>query len=536
MNLNQRLELTWIGKSKKNKLEPRIFLEDSTLSHINFSLKNENATTDNLIIKGDNLLSLKSLISDYSGKVKCVYIDPPYNTGSAFDEYEDGLEHSMWLSLLRERLVLIHELLSEDGSLWVSIDDNECHYLKVLIDEIFGRKNFLSTVCWQKKYAAKADSKYLSESHDFILCYAKNIDKVMINRLTKGDKQNSRYKNTDNDPRGPWKAGDTLRNEVRDYAIFPVYGPNGEEHWPSDGTSWRYTKEKFDELIKDNRVWFGKNGTARPAIKRFLSEVDTTMPVTTWWSHEEAGHNDEAKKESKALFGKEVFSTPKPERLLEKIIQIATKQGDIVLDSFAGSGTSGAVAHKLGRRWIMIELGEHCETHIVPRLKKVIDGEDQGGITKAVNWQGGGGFRYLRLAPSLLKKDDWGNWIINKEYNPEMLAEAVCKHMGFTYAPSQTQFWNHGYSTETDHIYVTTGSLAYDQLKRISDEVGSDRTLLICCKAFMTEGAELPNLTLKKIPKVILNKCEWDHDDYSFTLNVLPEEQVDDLEDDEIED
>ncbi|ELI7925116.1 site-specific DNA-methyltransferase, partial [Yersinia enterocolitica] len=178
---------------------------------------------------------------------------------------------------------------------------------------------------------------------------------------------------------------------------------------------------------------------------------------------------------------------------------------------------------------------EHCETHIVPRLKKVIDGEDQGGITKAVNWQGGGGFRYLRLAPSLLKKDDWGNWIINKEYNPEMLAEAVCKHMGFTYAPSQTQFWNHGYSTETDHIYITTGSLAYDQLKRISDEVGSDRTLLICCKAFMTEGAELPNLTLKKIPKVILNKCEWDHDDYSFTLNVLPEEQVDDLEDDEIE-
>lgn len=257
-----------------------------------------------------------------------------------------------------------------------------------------------------KKYAAKADSKFLSESHDFIICYAKNIEKLSLNRLEKGDKQNSRYRNVDDDPRGPWKAGDTHRNEVRDYAVFPVVGPNGAEHWPSDGTSWRYTKDKFEELIQDNRIWFGKNGTARPAIKRFLSEVDTTMPATTWWSYQDVGHNDEAKKESKALFGKGVFSTPKPERLIERILTLATNPGDIVLDSFAGSGTTGAVAHKMGRRWIMVELGDHCETHIVPRLKKVIDGEDQGGISKAVNWQGGGGFRYLRLAPSLLKKDD----------------------------------------------------------------------------------------------------------------------------------
>ena len=214
---------------------------------------------------------------------------------------------------------------------------------------------------------------------------------------------------------------------------------------------------------------------------------------------------------------------------------MATNPGDIVLDSFAGSGTTGAVAHKMGRRWIMVELGDHCETHIVPRLKKVIDGEDQGGITKAVNWQGGGGFRYLRLAPSLLKKDSWGNWVINKEYNPEMLSAALCKHMGFTYEPSQTQFWNHGYSTENDFIYVTTGSLAYEQLKLISEEVGSSRTLLICCKAFITDGAEFPNLTIKKIPQAILNKCEWDHDDYSFTLNILPDAQDDEF-DDELED
>ncbi|WP_083717840.1 site-specific DNA-methyltransferase [Vibrio lentus] len=531
MNIKQKLELTWIGKSKKIRLEPRILLEDKSLSYTNNKLTNENA--QNLLIKGDNLLSLKSLEHEFSNKVKCVYIDPPYNTGSAFDEYEDGLEHSMWLSLLKERLVLIHEMLSEDGSLWVSIDDHECHYLKVLLDEIFGRKNFVSTICWQKKYAAKADSKYLSESHDFILCYAKNLSKLSLNRLEKGEKQNSRYKNPDDDPRGPWKAGDTLRNEVRDYAVFPVFGPKGEEHWPSDGTSWRYTKDKFEELIKDNRVWFGKNGTARPAIKRFLSEVTSTMPSTTWWSYQEVGHNDEAKKESKALFGKGVFSTPKPERLIERILTLATNPGDLVLDSFAGSGTTGAVAQKMGRRWIMVELGDHCEASIVPRLKKVIDGEDQGGISKAVNWQGGGGFRYLRLAPSLLQKDEWGNWIINKEYNAEMLAAAVCKHMGFTYAPNDTQFWNQGYSTETDFIYVTTGALAYDQLKRISEEVGEERTLLICCKAFMSEGAEFPNLTIKKIPQAILNKCEWDNDDYSFTLDVLAEDNVEQYDEEE---
>jgi len=211
------------------------------------------------------------------------------------------------------------------------------------------------------------------------------------------------------------------------------------------------------------------------------------------------------------------------ERLIKRVIEIATNPNDLVLDSFAGSGTTGAVAHKMGRRWIMVELGEHCRTHIVPRLKKVIDGSDQGGISKAVNWQGGGGFRYYRLAPSLLKKDRWDNWVINPDYNAEMLAEAMCKHMGFHYAPSQSHFWMHGHSTETDYIYVTTGSLSHDQLKVISDEVGEQRTLLICCKAFMADLQAFGNLTLKKIPQAVLHKCEWDHDDYSFSLNVLPE-------------
>ena len=212
---------------------------------------------------------------------------------------------------------------------------------------------------------------------------------------------------------------------------------------------------------------------------------------------------------------------------MAKILQVATNPGDLVLDSFAGSGTTGAVAHKMGRRWIMVELGEHCHTHIVPRLRKVIDGADQGGISKAVNWQGGGGFRYLRLAPSLLKKDQWGNWIINKAYNAEMLAEAMCKHMGFTYAPSQAHFWMHGHSSESDFIYVTTGSLSHDQLRLISEEVGDQRTLLICCKAFMAEVEAFPNLTLKKIPQAILGKCEWDHDDYSFSISLTAEPEED---------
>ena len=267
-----------------------------------------------------------------------------------------------------------------------------------------------------------------------------------------------------------------------------------------------------------------------PVIKRYLSEVQDGVVPRTWWTAEEAGSNQSAKRDHlrKLLPDIEPFATPKPEELLKLVLHISTNPGDLVLDSFAGSGTTGAVAHKMGRRWIMVELGEHCHTHIVPRLRKVIDGSDQGGISKAVGWQGGGGFRYLRLAPSLLKKDEWGNWVINPAYNAEMLAEAMCKHMGFEYAPSQEHFWMHGRSSESDFIYVTTGSLSHDQLLRISDEVGSERTLLICCKAFMADVNAFPNLTLKKIPRAILGKCEWDHDDYSFSINLMAEPELDD--------
>lgn len=518
----QKLELTWVGKENRPRLEPRILIEDPAKSYHAAARVSDADIFDNVLIHGDNLLALKALEADYAGKVKCVFIDPPYNTGSAFTQYEDGKEHSIWLGLMRDRLEIIRRLLTEDGSLWVTLDDNEAHYFKVMCDEIFGRPNFVTSVVWQKKYAPKSDSKLLSSSHDFVLVYAKNIDTVRLNRLEKTETQTARYTNRDNDPRGPWKAGDVLRNEVRDYAVFPVTLPSGREVWPSDGTSWRYTKEKFAELIKDNRVWFGINGDARPAIKRFITEVSDTIPATTWWEYKDVGHNDEAKKESKELYGANVFATPKPERLLERVISIASDAGDLVLDSFAGSGTTGAVAHKIGRRWIMVELGDHCTTHIAPRLQKVIDGSDLGGISKAAAWKGGGGFRFFELAPSLLEKDKWDREVISSKYDPAMLAQAICKLEGFTYEPSDSVYWQQGHSSETDFLYVTTQTLGPEELAALSEEVGEGRSLLILCAAFRGNADLWPNLTLRKIPNHIRSKCEWGHDDYSLNVANLP--------------
>ncbi|MBU2708643.1 site-specific DNA-methyltransferase [Zooshikella marina] len=549
----QKLELNWIGKEKRPRLEPRILMEVKELSYRSEAAEQladdlfadeidaPKAFDDNILIQGDNLLALKALEQKYAGQVKLVYIDPPYNTGSAFDHYDDGLEHSMWLSLIAERLKLLWTLLHPtEGTLWVSIDDREMAYLKIVLDEICGRDCFIASNIWQKRYS-RENREAIGDSHEYILVYAKNAAafKQIRNPLPLGDKQLKLFKNPDNDPSGPWQSVSLTAQGYRPNQMYEIVAPNGKKHRPPEGSCWKIIEANYFKELEEGRIYFGKDGNGVPRRKNYLKDAKGLIPWT-WWPHEDVGHSDEAKKEQHSLFGKDrAFDTPKPERLIKQIIHIASNPGDLILDSFAGSGTTGAVAHKMGRRWILIELGDHCETHIVPRLKKVIDGEDQGGISKSVNWQGGGGFRYFRLAPSLLKKDNWGNWIINKEYNAEMLSEAMCKHMGFTYAPSQKHFWMHGYSTETDFIYVTTGSLSQDQLKVISDEVGKDRSLVICCKAFMADAEQFPNLTLKKIPQAILHKCEWDHDDYSFSLNVLPdedEEQDDvDLDEDESE-
>ena len=525
----QKLELTWIGKHKRPKLEARILLEDPEKSY-HAKVRSESAAFDNRLIFGDNLLALKALEQEFTGEVKCVFIDPPYNTGSAFTHYDDGLEHSIWLGLMRDRLEIIKRLLSDDGSLWITIDDNEAHYLKVLCDEVFERRCFIASNVWQKRYS-RENREAIGDSHDYILVYAMNPIKFKEQRhlVPMNEEQAKVYRNPNNDPKGRWRpipmtaqAGHATSEQ-----FYEVITPTGNIHTPPAGRCWGISKATYERLLSEGRIYFGKDGNAQPNIIRYLSEVPGVTPWT-WWPHEEVGHTDEAKKEMHALFGKnDPFLTPKPERLINRIIHIATNPGDLVLDSFAGSGTTGAVAHKMGRRWIMVELGEHCHTHIIPRLQKVIDGEDQGGISKAVNWQGGGGFRYFRLAPTLIVNDKWGNQIINPDYNPEMLAEALAKLEGFTYMPSENLWWQHGYSSENDFIYVTTQSLSVEQLQVLSDEVGASRSLLICCSAWRgitaDQAAErFPNLSLKKIPKMILKRCEWGHDDYSLNVANLP--------------
>ena len=526
-NRKQRLELTWIGKDERPRLEPRILLEDAEKSYHAKARVTDHDIFDNVLIQGDNLLALKALEQEYTGKVKCVFIDPPYNTGSAFEHYDDGVEHSIWLSLMRDRIELLARLLSEDGSLWITIDDNECHYLKVMCDEIFGRQNFVASAVWEKDKGGRGDAD-ISSSHDYVLIFAKNhaVWSNTRNLLARTDTQLGRFRNPDNDPRGPWRQGDDgTAKSGTEKQRFEITLPSGRTVVPKPGRYWAFSPETFETARAEGRAYFGRDGDSLPIIKRYLSEVREGVAPRTWWAAEDVGTNQSAKRDHlrKLLPDIEPFATPKPESLVMRAIEIASNRGDLVLDSFGGSGTTAAVAHKMGRRWLMVELGEHCDTHIVPRLKKVIDGNDPGGITESVEWGGGGGFRYYRLAPSLLEKDVWGNWVISKEFDAAKLSQAVCKLMGFVYQPDETHYWMQGRSSETDFIYVTTQSLTHDQLSAVSEAVGDERTLLVCCKAFRANADSFPNLTIRKIPQAVLRKCEWGHDDYSLNVANLPE-------------
>ncbi len=527
MTKKQKLELTWVGKENRPRLEPRILIEDPAKSYHAASRVSDGDIFDNVLIHGDNLLALKALEADYAGKVKCVFIDPPYNTGSAFTHYDDGLEHSIWLGLMRDRLEIIRRLLSEDGSLWITIDDNEAHYLKVMCDEVFGRANFVSNVVWQKKYSKQNDAKWLSTSHDHILLYAKNKETWRPNAVERNADQLKGYSNIDNDPRGLWQSVVYTCAKTRAERPNLYYGiehpRTGELIYPSETRVWGYDPNRHAQHVRDGLIWWGKNQEKdKPRLKSFLQKVGTGLVPDTLWFRDEAGDNQDAKREALAFNSADVFPTPKPEKLLSKILQIATNAGDLVIDSFAGSGTTGAVAHKMGRRWIMVELGDHCTTHIVPRLAKVIDGSDQGGISKAVDWKGGGGFRFYELAPSLLETDKWGRKVISPDYDAAMLAQAICKLEGFAYEPSDSVYWQQGHSSETDFLYVTTQTLGPEELAALSDEVGEGRSLLILCAAFRGNADLWPNLTLRKIPNHIRSKCEWGHDDYSLNVANLP--------------
>lgn len=353
--------------------------------------------SENMVIQGDNLLALRALTPLYAGRVKCIFIDPPYNTQSAFEHYDDKLEHSQWLSMMYPRLVLLRDLLTEDGSIWVTLDDNEAHYIKVMMDEIFGRNCFVTNAIWEKADSPRNSARQFSSDHDHVLVYAKNSD-WQPNRLPRTVESNSIYTNPDNDPRGPWLPGDPYANKPYSKGLYSVTGPTGRVFSPPPGRYWRISEERLNELDQDNRIWWGPKGDARPSIKRYLSEVSDLVP-RTFWKRDDVGSNRTSKNEMRFLFPDESsFSTPKPEALLKRVLLLSTSEGELVLDSFLGSGTTAAVAHKMGRRYIGIEMGEHARTHCIPRLQKVIEGE-QGGISQSVEWQGGGGFSFYTLHP-----------------------------------------------------------------------------------------------------------------------------------------
>ena len=538
----QRLELTWPGKEDRFNPEPRILLEDKKKSYSRSAEQTDlldsavKPTFDNMLIHGDNLLALKALEQDYSGKIKCIYIDPPYNTGNAFEHYDDGLEHSIWLSLMRDRLEILKRLLSNDGgSIWISIDADESHYLKVLCDEIFGRQCFVDEVIWQLAFAPVNLKKTLSRSHDTILVYCKNSIGFELNKLPRSAETNSRYKNPDNDPRGPWTSGDLSVGPAIEKNIYEITTPSGRKCLPPKGYSWRVSKEKLQEMITEKKIYFGPTGENAPRIKRFLVDVKDGVVSTTLWTRNECGDNQEAKREIKALFSdeKNPFDTPKPERLIQRILTLASNPGDLVLDSFLGSGTTAAVAQKMGRCWIGVEMEETAYSYCLPRLKKVIDGEDQGGITKAVNWQGGGSFKFYELASSLIVTDKYGQQIISKEYNADMLAEAMCKILGYRYKPDKEIYWKQGFSSEKNFIYTTTMSLQESSLDRLAEEIG-DNNLLICCSAFVGNSRIYPNISVKKIPAAILKKCEWGREGYPLNLrNYHPTDEEFEFEEEE---
>lgn len=363
---------------------------------------------ENLIIQGDNLEALKSLIPHYAGAIKCIYIDPPYNIGSAFEHYDDNLEHSLWLTLIYPRLELLWELLADNGSIWISCDDREAHYLKVVCDELFGRSNFIASNVWQKRYS-RENREAIGDVHEYIFVYAKkpHLFKQLRNKIPLTEEQAKVYKNLNNDPKGRWRgipmtaqAGHATAEQ-----FYPITAPSGKVHYPPEGRCWGLAEATFKKLLAEDRIYFGKKGDSQPNVIRYLSEVDGVTPWT-WWPSNEVGHTDESKKEIHAIFGKKnAFDTPKPERLLERILHIATNEGDLVLDSFLGSGTTAAVALKMRRKFIGVEIGEHAQTHCQNRLKQVVDGQ-QVGVSDSNNWQGGGGFRFYKLGEAVF--DEYG--------------------------------------------------------------------------------------------------------------------------------
>jgi len=508
-NHKPKLELTWIGKGEQPKLEPRILIEDPSKSY-----GDKNA--ENMLIYGDNLLALKALEQDFTGKIKCIYIDPPYNTGSAFEHYDDSLEHSIWLSLIRDRIVLLHRLLRSDGFIFIQIDNNEMAYLKVIMDEVFGRNNFINDIIWKRRGGSANPNNRLNNVTDFMLWYSKS-QAYEINQIYSLEDENTkkyieeRFINIDEKGRkfmkSPLQSPNPRPNLMYDYKGYKT---------PKNG--WSISKSLMEEWDRQGKLWFPEDKNQNINRKIYLDEYKG-QPVANLWTDIKV-----INPMSKERYD---FDGQKPEQLIERVLILATQEGDWVLDSFLGSGSTASVAHKMKRKWIGIELGDHCHSHCIPRLQMVCNGTDQGGISKAQNWKGGGGFKYYYLAPSLLKQDSRGNWIISKEYNAAQLAAAMAKHEGFRFMPDETYYWKQGKSTEKDFIFTTTNFASVEFIDTIHGEMKSDESLLICCTSFSKAADKYPNITIKKIPKMLLGKCEFGKEDYSLNIINMPQENDD---------
>ena len=557
-NKKQKLELTWIGKDEQPRLEPRILIEDPERSYGHTpNPSQEGNFKSNMLIHGDNLLALKALEQDFAEKIKCIYIDPPFNTGAAFEHYDDGLEHSIWLDLMYRRIKILHGLLRSDGFMTVHLDDSEASYMKVFLDEIFGRANYLNTITISANspFGFKHTSKSIFKTANFLFLYAKDITKSQIKTLYKAREYDTAYKfilkeRTTDYKQWAWVlvAEETAINlgfesankakrilgkndfekAVAEYAIancervFRTASVTGGA-LQKRRTTIEQSKTNRNKIFthpNDDMPYFFLNGERILFYDERMQLIDGKKQpgevLTDMWN--------DISWEGIATEGDVDFPKgKKPEKLIERIIDLTTMEGDWVLDSFGGSGTTGAVAHKMGRKWIMVELGEHCHTHCLPRLQKVIDGTDQGGISKAVGWQGGGGFKYYYLAPSLLKEDKYGNWIIDERYKPDMLAAAMAKQEGFKYSPDETVYWKQGKSTEKDYIFTTTNFITVEFLDKIHEEMQAEESLLICCKSFSRPcGNRYPNITVRKIPNMLLGRCEFGKEDYSLNIINMP--------------
>ena len=582
----QRLELTWIGKGQEPEVEPRILLHDPSKDY-------GDPNSENMLIHGDNLLALKALEQQYAGQVKCIYIDPPYNTGEAFEHYDDNLEHSIWLGLMRARLELLRNLLSEDGAIWIQIDDEEQAYLKVLCDEIFGRGNFINMVSVNMKNAAGAsgggEDKRLKKNCEFIISYAKNYELVqpfkgafdytemyeyVVSYREQG--KNWHYTSVLYNPGGKEYVGSTVDgdgNEIKIYRrpgamvmsvrqVMAKEGITEKEVYYKYGTSIFEAKDAQSSIrtrvisakkelgLNDDIVsieYVPKTGKNKGILYeqfykgekcrlfawlRDISEVIDGVLYKkdlqgTYWDFTSNINN--LSKEGGVVFPK----GKKPEALVGRIVEMTTEPGDLVLDSFLGSGTTAATATKLQRTWIGVELGDHCYTHCIPRLKTVIDGTDAGGITETTKWQGGGGYRFYELAPTLIVKDEHGNDVFSDKYNAQMLVAAVAKVNGYFYAPVPDVFWKQGYSQDNSFIYVTTQYLTAAMLDSLAKEVDAFESLLICAPAFdVGLNKRYDNITVKKIPQSVLDKCEYGVDNYNLNIVEVPECDEEEWEDD----